>query len=120
MGLQIKLVKGEYIMNRDEILSKINNPINRIDEYEMHIRLKAGKISKAFGVSIAFLLVLIDAIWLDIAAIGWTALTIAFGMNAIEDWITVIGAKVKTEWFATIFDTVMLIASIVMLIKVVI
>ena len=49
-------------MNRDEILSKIHNQKNKTDEYEMHIRLKAGKVSKALGVVIAFLLVLIDAI----------------------------------------------------------
>ena len=107
-------------MNRDEILSKIHNQKNKKDEYEMHIRLKAGKVSKALGVSLAFLLVLIDAIWLDIAAIGWTALIIAFGMNSIEDWIIVIGAKVKTEWFSTIFDTALFITSIIMLVKVVI
>ncbi len=104
-------------MNRDEILSKIHSQKNRTDEYELHIRLKAGKVSKAVGVSIAFLLVLIDAIWLDIATIGWTALTIAFGMNAIEDWIVLIGAKTKTEWFSTLFDTAMLIASVIMLVK---
>ncbi len=109
-----------FIMNKDEILSKSRKENKIADEYETHIRLRAGKICKAVGVSIAFLLVLIDAIWLDIAAIGWTALTIAFGMNAIEDWIVVIGTKAKTEWFSTVFDTAMLIASTIMLVKVVI
>lgn len=107
-------------MNKEDILSLSRQENKQADEYETHIRLKAGKISKAMGVAIAFLLVLIDEVWLATAEIGWTALTIAFGMNTIEDWIVVIGTKVKSEWFTTLFDTAMLIASVVMLIKVVI
>lgn len=104
-------------MDREEILAKVRQENKVADERELHIRLKAGRISKAAGVAIAFILVFIEGIFLDIPAIGWTALTIAFGMNAIEDWIIVGLAKVKTEWFSTLLDTAILIGSAVMLIK---
>lgn len=103
-------------MNKDEILAKSRKENKIADEYEAHVRLRAGKISKAIGVALAFILVLVDAILLDSSAIGWTALTIAFGMNAVEDWIVVIMAKSKTEWFSIIFDTLILIASVIRLI----
>ncbi len=103
-------------MNKEEILAKSRNENKTADEYEMHVRLKAGRISKAIGVAIAFILVLIETIFLDSSVIGWTALTIAFGMNAVEDWIIVIRAKAKKEWFSTILDTVIFIASIIRLI----
>lgn len=103
-------------MNKDEILSKSRKENKTADEYEIHVRLKAGKISKAVGVVIAFILVLLDAILLEESVIGWTALTIAFGMNAIEDWIIVIMAKSKTEWFSIILDTQLFISSVIRLI----
>lgn len=103
-------------MNKDEILAKSRKENKSADEYETHIRLRAGKISKAVGVVLAFILVLIETIFLDSSVIGWTALTIAFGMNAVEDWIIVIKAKPKTEWFSIIFDTLIFIASVIQLI----
>ena len=103
-------------MNKDEILAKSRKENKSADEYETHARLRAGKISKAFGVALAFILVLVDAILLDSSVIGWTAMTIAFGMNAVEDWIIVIMAKSKTEWFSIIFDTLIFIGSVIQLI----
>ena len=102
-------------MNRDEILAKAAS--TGTDEREIHIRLRAGTISKAIGVVIALLLVLIDTIWLDIPVIGWTALTISMGMNTIENWILVLWAKAKNELFWMLFDTAMLIVSLIMLVK---
>ncbi len=104
-------------MNKEDILEKSRKENKVADERELHIRLKAGRIAKAFGIVIAFLLVLIEGVFFDMPVIGWTALTIAFGMNAIEDWIVVISTKKKTELFAVIFDTAMLICSLIMLIK---
>ena len=102
-------------MNRDEILTKVRNNKNSPDEYELHVQLKAGKIAKAVGVAIAFLLVLIDEIWLGVPTIGWTALTIAFSMLAIEDWIVLIKAKRKNDWFSALFDTALLVGSVIAL-----
>lgn len=103
-------------MNKDEILAKSREENKIVDEYETHVRLRAGKISKAVGVALASILVLVDAIVLDSSVIGWTALTIAFGMNAVEDWIVVIMAKSKTDWFAIIFDSLIFVASVIRLI----
>lgn len=106
-------------MDRNEILEKSRNENKITDEYETHIRLKAGKISKAVGVAIAFILVWIEAIFLDTSVISWTALTIAFGMIAIEDWIVIIIGKSKTQWFSVIFDTLAFIVFLIRLIMVV-
>lgn len=103
-------------MNKEDILKKSREENKVADEYETHVRLRAGTISKAVGVALAFILVLVDAILLDSSVIGTTALTIAFGMNAVEDWIVVIMAKSKTEWFSIIFDTLIFIASVIRLI----
>lgn len=104
-------------MNKEEILAKSRIENKQIDERELQIRLKASRIAKAFGIAIAFLLVLVEGVWFDMPIIGWTALTIAFGMNAIEDWIVVFGVKKKSEWATVVFDTAFLIAAVVMLIK---
>lgn len=98
-------------MNRDEILMKLRNSKQSTDEYEIHIQLRAARISKAVGVAIAFLLVFIDEIWFGNPAIGWTALTIAFGMNTVEDWMVLIMTRRKTLWFSTLLDTLLWIGS---------
>ena len=107
-------------MNREEILAKSREENREADEREVHIRLRAGKIAKAFGIAIAFVLVFIEGVFVDNPALGWTALTIAFVMNTIEEWIVVVMTRKKTEWFTVLFDTSMLICSILMLIKAVV
>lgn len=104
-------------MNKDEILGKSRSENKECDEREMQIRLKANRIAKACGIAIAFLFVFIERLLTDFSVIGWTALTIAFGMNAIEDWFFVIGTKKKTEWITLFFDTAFFIASVIMFIK---
>ena len=103
-------------MNKEEILAKSRAENKMADEMELQIRLKAGKIAKVCGVVIAFILVFIGEV-IGISVIGWTALTITFGMNVIEDWIIIIKTKNKSEWFTTIFDTVALIISIIVLVR---
>ena len=104
-------------MTREEILSKSRNENKAGDERDLQLRLKANRIAKAFGIAIAFLFVFIDSILFDVPAIGWTALTIAFGMNTIEDWVFVFSAKKSTEWATVIFDTVFFLISVVMFAK---
>ena len=103
-------------MNKEEILAKSREENKMGDEREVQIRLKAKKIAKACGIVIAFILVFIGEV-IGISVIGWTALTITFGMNVIEDWIIIIKTKNKSEWFTTIFDTVALIISIIVLVR---
>ncbi len=117
---KVNLAKELVIMNKEEILSKSRKENKGTDERELQIRLKSKRIAKATGILIAFLLVLIDAIWLNNSAIGYTALAIAFGMNCIEDWIFVMVSKKNSEWVAVIFDTAFFIYSLVALIKTVI
>jgi len=107
-------------MNKEEILAKSREENKNADERELNIRLKAGKIAKAFGIAIAFILVFIETVFFEESAIGWTALTIAFGMNTIEDWVSFVSIKKKTDLFSVIFDTTVFIFSIVMIIKAVI
>ena len=103
-------------MNKEEILAKSREENKMGDEMEVQIRLKAAKIAKACGIVVAFILVFIGEV-IGISVIGWTALTITFGMNVIEDWIIIIKTKNKSEWFTTIFDTVVLIISIIVLVR---
>ena len=103
-------------MNKEEILAKSREENKMGDEMEVQIRLKAAKIAKACGIVVAFILVFIGEV-IGISVIGWTALTITFGMNVIEDWIIIIKTKNKSEWFTTIFDTVLLINSIIVLVR---
>lgn len=103
-------------MNKEEILAKSREENKMGDEMEVQIRLKAAKIAKACGIVVAFILVFIGEV-IGISVIGWTALTITFGMNVIEDWIIIIKTKNKSEWFTTIFDTVALIISIIVLVR---
>lgn len=105
-------------MNKEEILKKSREEYKNIDEREQQIRFRASKIAKSFGIAISFIIVLIEAIFVEgNSVLGLACLSIAFGMNTIEDLIVIISTKNKKIFPDVIFNSIFFLVSMFLFIK---
>jgi hypothetical protein len=105
-------------MNKEEILKKSREEYKNIDEREQQIRFKASKIAKSCGIAISFIMILLETIFIEgNSVLGLACLSIAFGMNTIEDLIVFISTKNKKILPDVIFNSIFFLASMFLFLK---
>lgn len=73
-------------MTRDEILAKSRNENKKMDEHQVHIADKAGRISMGVSILLCALITLVNSIFEGPAAISQTAWTVISGTHAANYW----------------------------------
>lgn len=97
-------------MNKETILEKSRQEKTEFDEREQLIQLKAIRISRAIGMALCFIILLLETIFLETSVIGFACLTIYFSMVSIENWISYALIKKKDTLVSAIIDSLFFIA----------
>ena len=74
-------------MDREEILNKARHENKGYDEREQSINTKSSAIAKAVGVSLGFIMGLVELIFFDREPVATISMfTLCFTMDAVESW----------------------------------
>ncbi len=104
-------------MNREEILIKSRNENEVYDERERNVHTKSSAIAKAVGVSLGFIIVLIETLFFEHPPVAsMSAFSVCFTMDAVESWYRFINLKGKFNLIRSILFSVFAIAFMVSMI----
>ena len=113
--MQIKLGKGTYVMNKDEILKRAREENNGVDEVKRVVERDAATTSRVVGAFACLFFTIMDRLVFKTDVINQICWIIYGTMVTTDAWVYAVKLKKKGYWLLALLGTAGCAALIAML-----